>query len=151
MEKVFVEQDGDRGANSILTKQKKNMHALWDQLLGPDFNLSDVRRRMVEIGSNPELVEKGKLAVSIEAGLDPQTWLAESRSAAIEHVYRQEVLDSLNLVARGLLKKPEAIDLSEEYLKNAGRVAQSRAIEASYRLAKTWKIGLADAAKNPSK
>ncbi len=31
MEKVFVEQDGDRGANSILTKQKKNMHALWDQ------------------------------------------------------------------------------------------------------------------------
>lgn len=32
MEGVFVDSDGDRGANRILTKQKKNMHALWDQM-----------------------------------------------------------------------------------------------------------------------
>jgi hypothetical protein len=28
MEKVFVKKDGDRGANSIPTKQRQNMHAL---------------------------------------------------------------------------------------------------------------------------
>jgi hypothetical protein len=33
MEGVFENKDGDRGANSIPTKQRQNMHALWDQLL----------------------------------------------------------------------------------------------------------------------
>jgi len=142
MEKVFVEEDGDRGANRIITKQKKNMHALWDQLLGPDFELGPVRRRIVEILSDDELIERGKQAIATQEGLSPLTWLAESRAAAIRDVYTDEVLDSLNLVARGVTSKPEAIDLSEAYLKNAGRVAQVRAIEASRRLAATWRAAI---------
>ena len=47
------------------------MHALWDQLLGPDFELGDVRRRIVEMTGNGELMAKGKLAVAGEKGLDP--------------------------------------------------------------------------------
>jgi len=142
MEKVFVEEDGDRGANRIITKQKKNMHALWDQLLGPDFELSAVRRRIVEITGDDELVAKGHVAIAATDGLSPLTWLAESRAAAIKHVYTAEVMDSLNLVARGVITKPEAIDLSERYLKYAGRVAQVRAIEASRRLAETWRTAI---------
>ena len=38
--------------------------------------------------------------------------------------------------------KPVPIELSEIYLKNAGRVAQERAIEAAYRLAETWRLSL---------
>ena len=53
-----------------------------------------------------------------------------------------EVMDSLNLVARGVTAKPEPIELSEAYLKNAGRVAQVRAIEASRRLAETWRMAI---------
>ena len=142
MENVFVEEDGDRGANRIITKQKKNMHALWDQLLGDSFTLNGTRKRIVEITGDDELIAKGKQAVAVTDGLSPQTWLAESRSAAIKDVYTAEVMNSLNLVARGVTPKPEAIDLSEAYLKNAGRVAQTRAIEASRRLAETWRMAI---------
>ena len=142
MEKVFLEEDGDRGANRILTKQKKNMHALWDQLLGDEFTLNGTRKRIVEITSDAELVAKGRLAISSNGGLDPQNWLAESRAAAIENVYRPEVIESLNLISRGMIDKPVPIELSENYLKNAGRVAQERAIQAAYRLAETWRFSL---------
>ena len=66
-------------------------------------------------------------------------WLGESRKAAIENVYAPEVLDSLSIVSRGIAEKPETVELSDAYLKNAGRVAQVRAVEAAYRLAGLWK------------
>lgn len=119
MEKVFVEKDGDRGANRILTKQRNNMHALWDQLLGDDFELNGVRKRIVEITSDAELVEQASKISSAPDWLDPQAWLTESRMEATKNVYTIEVLESLNLVSRGLLDKPEKLDLSENYLKNA--------------------------------
>jgi hypothetical protein len=138
MEKVFVKKDGDRGANSIPTKQRQNMHALWDQLLGDEFAQRTNRRRFAEITSSPQLTEIGRIAVSIPGGLDPLVWLGESRKAAIEHVYTPEVLDPMNIVARGIAEKPEVLELSEVYLKNAGRVAQVRAVEAAHRLAALW-------------
>ncbi len=144
MEKVFVKKDGDRGANSIPTKQRQNMHALWDQLLGDEFAQRTNRRRFAEITSSPQLTEIGRIAVSIPGGLDPLVWLGESRRAAIEHVYTPEVLDSLSIVSRGIVEKPEVLELSEPYLKNAGKVAQVRAVEAAYRLAGVWKDSLAN-------
>jgi len=113
MEKVFVKKDGDRGANSIPTKQRQNMHALWDQLLGDEFAQRTNRRRFTEITSSPQLTEIGKIAVSIPGGLDPLVWLGESRKAAIENVYAPEVLDSLSIVSRGIAEKPETLELSE--------------------------------------
>jgi hypothetical protein len=142
MENVFVKKDGDRGANSIPTKQRQNMHALWDQLLGDEFAQRTNRRRFAEITSSPQLTEIGRIAVSSPGGLDPLVWLGESRKAAIEHVYTPEVLDSLSIVARGIAEKPETLELSETYLKNAGRVAQVRAVEAAHRLAGVWKSGI---------
>ena len=142
MEKVFIEEDGDRGANRILTKQRQNLHALWDQLLGDEYTLQGSRKRIAEITSDVELVTKAKQSVATTEGLVPLTWLSESRALAKEHVYQPEVIEPLNLVARGLAVRPEAVELSEAYLKNAGRVAQVRALEAAYRLAETWRNAL---------
>jgi len=142
MEDVFSEADGDRGANRILVKQGRNMHALWDQLLGDEFSLNGSRKRIAEITGDDELVAAGKQAVAIKEGLNPQTWLAESRALSAKNVYAPEVLESLQRVARGLVAEPEPIDLPEAYLKNAGRVAQRRAVEAAYRLAETWRRAL---------
>jgi hypothetical protein len=142
MEGVFIERDGDRGANRIPTKQKQNMHALWDQLLGEKFAMTSMRRRYAEIVTNDELRKVGESAVS--KGLDPQIWLEESRQLATEHVYTPIVLEHLTRVSRGLVDKPEVLDLPEEYLKNAGRIAQIRATEAGFRLAGVWKEGLND-------
>ena len=113
------------------------MHALWDEQLGEDFTLQGTRRRYAEIVTTPELTSIGEQALA--KGLDPQIWLGESRQLATEHVYTPLVIESLNVVARGLVDKPEVLDLPEDYLKNAGKVAQIRAAEAGYRLAGVWK------------
>jgi len=139
MEGVFEKKDGDRGANSIPTKQRQNMHALWDQLLGQDFALGSMRRRYAEIVTSSELKAIGEQAIAVPGGLDPLVWLEESRKLATEHVYSPEVLESLERVKRGLVDKPETLELPEAYLKNAGRIAQFRATEAGYRLAGVWR------------
>ena len=139
MEGVFEKKDGDRGANSIPTKQRQNMHALWDQLLGDEFALGSMRRRYAEIVTSTELKTLGEQAVAASGGLDPLVWLEESRRLAVEQVYTPEVLDPLNIVVRGLAEKPEVLTLSEDYLKNAGRVAQQRATQGAYRLAGVWR------------
>ena len=108
MEGVFVEKDGDRGANRIPTKQKQNMHALWDQLLGENFALRSMRRRYAEIMTNDDLKLVGEKAVS--KGLDPQTWLEESRQLAVQHVYTPVVIENLNHVARGLVSRQKPGD-----------------------------------------
>jgi hypothetical protein len=96
-----------------------------------------MRRRYAEIVTNDELRKVGESAVS--KGLDPQVWLEESRHLASEHVYTPMVLEHLTRVSRGLVEKPEVLDLPEDYLKNAGRIAQIRATEAGFRLAGVWK------------
>lgn len=139
MEGVFEKKDGDRGANSIPTKQRQNMHALWDQLLGENFALRTTRRRYAEIVTSSELKTLGEQASSKCGGLDPLVWLEESRKLATEHVYSPVVLESLERVKRGLFDKPEMLEVTDVYLKNAGRIAQIRAAEAGYRLAGVWK------------
>jgi hypothetical protein len=44
----------------------------------------------------------------------------------------------MSIVSRGITEKPEVLELSEGYLKNAGRMAQVRAAEAAHRLAALW-------------
>jgi hypothetical protein len=94
---------------------------------------------MVEITQDAELVRLGEQAAANTNELNPQKWLAESRQLAVEHVYTPEVMESLQLVARGVVSEPQEIELSEAYLQNAGRVSQRRAIQAAYRLAEVWR------------
>jgi hypothetical protein len=88
------------GPTAFPSKQRQNMHALWDQPLGDEFAQRTNRRRYAEITSNPQLTEIGRIAVTIPGGLDPLVWLGESRKAAIENVYAPEVLDSLSIISR---------------------------------------------------
>ena len=118
MENVFSEADGDRGANRIITKQNKNMHALWDGLLGRDFDLADTRRRIFEITGDQDLSSTVKPDGD---WINPQTWLFESRVAAISYVYTPEVLDNLH-ASIGTQKGHPSI-LNEAYLRMAGQTA----------------------------
>jgi hypothetical protein len=141
MERVFENESGDRGGNSIQTKQTKDLHALWDQLLGEKHS-SATKRRMQAIMHDSECQHAANLAVQKHNGLETQTWLAESRELAKEHVYTPPVIESLSVIARGLSEKNDPIDLPVEYLKNAGRTAQIRAAEGSIRLAKILELCL---------
>ena len=103
------------------------------------FALRTTRRRHAEIVTSSELKSLGEQAISKCGGLDPLVWLEESRKLATEHVYSPVVLESLERVKRGLFDKPEMLEVTDVYLKNAGRIAQIRAAEAGYRLAGVWK------------
>ncbi len=120
VEGVFPE--GDRGGNSIKTKQSKNLHALWDGLLGPKWDEGDVDRRAREM-------PKVELAAG---GID--VWLKESREAAVVSVYAPEVIEPVSVALR-VKGEMQQVDLSETYRKAAGAVAQKRAAEAAVRLA----------------
>ena len=101
------------------------MHALWDGLLGRTFNEGDVNRRIAEI-------QKTEFTFGLT---NPDQWLQESRNIAKSDVYTAEVLEHITVAMRAKSKTIAELDLSENYLKNAGRVAQIRAFEAAARLA----------------
>lgn len=133
--------EGDRGANSIPTHQKNNMHALWDGLLGGNYNEGAVRRRVELIEGKPEYTALGKAALAKPNALDPLTWLAESREASREYAYTHEVLGPVTAVMEEHGELPK-IYFSEAYLRQAGNLAQLRAAEAGHRLAAIWREGL---------
>ncbi len=134
VETVFPE--GDRGANSISTKQGGNMHALWDSLLGSRYDAGDVARRVEEIRSDVGLMREAELSNTIENSLSPLTWLQESREAARACVYTPEVLEPVSLAMRSGTAEFRTLDLNEQYLKQAGRVAQLRSLQAALRLSR---------------
>ena len=112
------------------------MHALWDGLLGQRYDAGDIQRRISEITGDAELVSQAGFGVTVDTTLDPAVWLAESREAALQSVYTPEVLEPIGVAMRAGGGELQTIDLSDQYLKNAGRVAQLRALQASYRLAR---------------
>lgn len=138
-ERLFPE--GDRGANSIPTRQKNNMHALWDGLLGGRFNEGTMNRRVAGIQAKSDYETVGEAAVSRPSGLDPLTWLAESREASVQYAYTREVLGPVEALMKEGGELP-VLYLSEAYLRQAGGLAELRAAEAGHRLAKIWKEGL---------
>lgn len=131
-EKLFPQ--GDRRANSIPTKQRNNLHALWDSLLGPSHDAGDIRRRSREISADVDLWDAAKQAAEAKRGLEPLTWLAESAEYGKTHVYTGEVLAAVKAAEQDS-GKIETVDLSEKYLKAAGDLAKRRAAFAAVRLA----------------
>jgi len=135
--------EGDREGNSIPTLQSKNMHALWDGLLGSKYDAGDIKRRSNQIRSNEVGVWKiAGQRTKLPMGVDPMSWLRESQSAAIKSVYTPEVMEPISALPTD--EKLEPIDLSELYLQNAGMVARQRAAFAAQRLAEVLRQDLAD-------
>lgn len=128
----FNSSGGDRGGNLIRTKQRKNLHALWDSLPGDDTTLNDVRGKAKSIIDNKEINESADKAKN---SLEVTTWVAESHDLAKKHVY----CDSILAEVKSKDAMPEldlaAITLTEEYLRNAGTISQRRLAEAGFRLA----------------
>lgn len=130
--------EGDRGANSIRTRQKNNMHALWDGLLGGNYDEGAMNRRVEAIAGEPQFDALGDAALTKPDALDPLTWLAESREAAVAHAYTHEVLGPVKATIEEGGELP-VIYFSEGYLQQAGSLAQARAAESGRRLAAIWR------------
>jgi hypothetical protein len=135
--------EGDRGGNLIPTQQNDNLHALWDGMLGEAFDEDATKRRVEALRAHSDFTAIGTEAVSRANGLDPLTWLSESRQASVKYTYTREVLVPIEAVAKQGGELP-VLYLSERYLLKAENLAQLRAVEAGHRLAKVWKEGLSN-------
>jgi hypothetical protein len=116
------------------------MHALWDGLLGPKWDESNLNRRAEGIESDKALQVAAEIATN-KLAITTETWLGESRQYAKQYVYTPVVIEPISIAMRsgGMLTE---INLPEAYLKDAGAIAKRRAAEAGARLATTWKESL---------
>ncbi|MFN3192754.1 MAG: S1/P1 nuclease [Aureliella sp.] len=126
--------EGDRGANWIGTVQGENMHALWDSLLGKQFDEGDLSRRREKI-TRVHQNELPTAAVLREGANQPMLIVKECRRLARLRVYDAEVLKAIRSAPRNEPEFRLRIKLSDNYLKAAGRAAQLQALLAAKRLA----------------
>lgn len=133
MEGIFPGPAGDRGANSIPTKQRRNLRALWDGLMGTSSEPNEVATRAFDVRQDKD---GWKVAEASASNLEPSEWLAESVEASRKCVYTPEVLSAVEAAVRSGASKVETVDLPEKYLKDAGAVAQRRVAVAGLRLGK---------------
>ncbi|HEV2455043.1 MAG TPA: S1/P1 nuclease [Verrucomicrobiae bacterium] len=119
--------NGDRGGNDFYVKPEQRgvrLHGIWDGLLGTVENPVIQWRYAVKVqvdyprASLPEL----------NSDTTPKSWSLESRKLAIKYGY-------LNGRLRGATNFESALPLPEDYLKNAGAIAERRGALAGYRLA----------------
>lgn len=115
--------EGDRGGNSIPVRQGKNLHSLWDNLLGRESRPNDVKREVAQLVARPALWKA-------EVKDDVPGWIRESHELAKSVVYSPEILAAVN--TPGDL---QPINLPEPYLKQAGETASVRVVAAGERLA----------------
>lgn len=123
--------EGCRGGNLVKTVQRKNLHSLWDSLPGEGASYRTVHNRVLLLLQEADLQHVGAQAAQ---ATDVATWVRESREFAETAVYADEVLTVLR-AAEAQGGQPPVIELSEEYLKTAGAIAERRIVEAGYRLA----------------
>jgi hypothetical protein len=122
--------DGDRGGNSIKTRQADNLHSLWDHFPGSDDSLRGVRNRVIATLADAELARLGDEAATI---LDETAWLNESHVLAKSAAYDDELLTGLRkmeVAGKGV----EEVALGEAYLKAGGVRSGTRLVQAGYRL-----------------
>ncbi|WP_197530724.1 S1/P1 nuclease [Bythopirellula polymerisocia] len=133
--------EGDRGANLIPTLQRDNMHALWDSLLGAEYDEVEIANRLQTISDDPRYARFGQKCLEDSSAFHPLWWLSESRTLAKEFTYSHEVLGPLQAAMREQVRLP-TLYLSQRYIDFAGKLANVRAIQAGYRLAEVWREGL---------
>jgi len=127
--------DGDRGGNLVKTRQRSNLHSLWDGFPGVRMELPAAHREGLKLLADRDLATLGE---SSEMQLNEQQWLDESRELCVNVVYSPEVMSYLRNVEReGTVPRP--IDFDEDYLRTGGKACDRRVVQAGYRLAAVLK------------
>jgi hypothetical protein len=124
---LFCEQypRGDKGGNEIPLVQGRNLHSLWDNLLGRNDRYQGVMREAEQLKANRKLWE-------VDAKAKPETWITEGQGLAQDFAYDAAIIDTVRATAPGSDVSP--IVLSDEYLKSAGAHARQRVVTAGLRL-----------------
>jgi hypothetical protein len=125
---------GDEGGNKIPLVRGKNLHSLWDGLLGTQYYMRNVEKAVKELHEN----ETYKTAwESAAKEMDPRKWIEESHDQCISFVYADVILDAVRAAPAGA-EIPKIV-LPEDYYSTAGEIARERIIRAGVRLGELLK------------
>jgi len=123
---------GDRGGNSILTQQRSNLHAVWDQLPGDKLEFREAKNRALTL-----LNDVGQRTLGETAGqeLNESIWLDESFQLATALVYDATVIGHVRVYEDDpKATQLEPLTLPESYFQSGGHAAKTRLVQAGYRL-----------------
>lgn len=124
---------GDKGGNGIPIKGKKNLHSLWDGILGTSKSINVLSEKVEGYLSDESLLKAGEKA---EESLKFEDWMNESYDAAWEYVYSEDILEEVVEKEEDLEEGLDSIELSDDYFEVAERVATERVVQAGFRLGK---------------
>ena len=123
---------GDRGGVNVPTSVRENLHSYWDGLLGAESFVPALEARVHEWFADEQLSEGGQLATKI---LDPKGWMAEGVALASSVAYSEGVMATLLEAESDAARVLAPFEVDEDYGNAARRVAETRIVEAGYRLA----------------
>jgi hypothetical protein len=127
---------GDRGGNEIKLKRGKNLHSLWDGLLGSQYYMRNVDKVVAEVSDRKRY---GDVWDSAGAETDPRKWALESHGLCSSHaVYAPEILDAVRQAQPG--EKLQPIELPLDYYRQAGEIARRQVVAAGVRLETLLKL-----------
>jgi S1/P1 Nuclease len=128
---------GDEGGNKILLAKGKNLHSLWDNLLGRDSKMSGVAKAATELSDHERFGNVWDLSTK---ETDPIEWAKESHNLAEAVVYDDAILDAVRNSPTGDKVKMTPVELPVEYYKAAGEQARKRVLAAGLRLGAILKM-----------
>jgi hypothetical protein len=120
---------GDEGGNQIPLTRGKNLHSLWDGLLGKQYYMRNVAKSVAELSDKSRF---GEVWESASKETDPRRWADESHAFCESVVYDPAILEAVRNTPSG--EKIAPIDLPVEYYKAAGDLARKRIVAAGVRL-----------------
>ena len=125
---------GDKGGNEILVTKGKNLHSLWDGLLGRDSKTSSVAKAAAELSDKERFGNVWEMSAQ---EMNPIEWAKESHNLAEAMVYDDVLLNAVRTTAPG--EKMAPVELPVEYYKAAGEQARKRVLAAGLRLGQMLK------------
>jgi len=123
--------EGCRGGNRIPTKQGRNLHSLWDRLLGTSTKFRSCRNEAIQMLADERLMAIGEQ--SLEDSATAQSW-NQSHELCKTIAYADEVRAHLIRLEDDGETEIAKLHLSEPYLRTAGRIAEEQATRAGWRL-----------------
>jgi hypothetical protein len=120
---------GDEGGNLIPLAKGKNLHSLWDGLLGKQYYMRNVDKSVAELSNRQRF---GDAWDSAAKETDPRRWADESHAFCESVIYDPAILEAVRNTPSG--EKIAPINLSPEYYKGAGELARKRIVAAGLRL-----------------
>jgi hypothetical protein len=122
---------GDHGGNDLEIDHEWKLHAFWDSQVCTQEAFATLQLLAANLTKNEKKAAAGRDAA---VSTDIERWIDESNSLAKRYVYTEEVLQKVG--GREDNSHLGPLDLPANYRSDAESLAELRAIEAGYRLAK---------------